>query len=101
MSNLYCLPGRAGGSPGYASGALRNGDHSDRADVRFARPNIQIYDAHAVDLYQWVCARYSRPKKWVLAERVSVNPPLKDKVFSTFLDQNPPFELRPENGVSP
>src|SRR5258708_2602932 len=22
-------------------------------------------------------------------------PPLKDKVFSTFLDQNPPFELRP------
>jgi hypothetical protein len=28
-------------------------------------------------------------------------PPLKDKVFSTFLDQKPPFELRPENGVSP
>ena len=28
-------------------------------------------------------------------------PPLKDKVFSAFLDQNPPFELRPENGVSP
>ncbi len=26
--------------------------------VRFARPNIQIYDAHVVDLYQWVCARY-------------------------------------------
>ena len=25
-------------------------------------------------------------------------PPLKEKVFSTFLDQNPPFELRPENG---
>ena len=24
----------------------------------FARPNIQIYDAHVVDLYQWVCARY-------------------------------------------
>src|SRR2546427_9170338 len=35
-----------------------NGDRSDRADVRFARPNIQIYDAHVVDLYQWVCARY-------------------------------------------
>ena len=31
---------------------------ADRADVRFARPNIQIYDAHVVDLYQWVCARY-------------------------------------------
>ena len=30
----------------------------DRADVRFARPNIQIYDAYVVDLYQWVCARY-------------------------------------------
>jgi hypothetical protein len=26
--------------------------------VRFARPNIQIYDAHVVDLYEWVCARY-------------------------------------------
>jgi hypothetical protein len=26
---------------------------------------------------------------------------LKDKRFSTFLDQNPPFERRPENGVSP
>jgi hypothetical protein len=26
---------------------------------------------------------------------------LKDKAFSTFLDQNPPFELRPENGISP
>jgi hypothetical protein len=25
---------------------------------------------------------------------------LKDKAFSTFLDQNPPFELRPENGIS-
>jgi len=31
---------------------------SDRAHIRFARPNIQIYDAHGVDLYQWVCARY-------------------------------------------
>jgi len=30
----------------------------NRAEVRFARPNIQIYDAHGVDLYQWVCARY-------------------------------------------
>ena len=27
--------------------------------------------------------------------------PLKDNAFSTFLDQNPPFELRPENGISP
>jgi hypothetical protein len=26
--------------------------------VRFARPNIQIYDARVVDLYQWVCAQY-------------------------------------------
>jgi len=26
--------------------------------------------------------------------------PLQDNAFSTFLDQNPPFELRPENGVS-
>jgi hypothetical protein len=28
-------------------------------------------------------------------------PPLKDNAFSTFLDQNPPFEQRPENGISP
>src|SRR6266481_2267923 len=27
--------------------------------------------------------------------------PLKYKAFSTFLDQNPPFELRPKNGISP
>jgi hypothetical protein len=26
--------------------------------VRFARPNIQIYDARVVDLYQWVYAGY-------------------------------------------
>jgi hypothetical protein len=26
--------------------------------VRFARLNIQIYDARVVELYQWVCARY-------------------------------------------
>jgi hypothetical protein len=26
-------------------------DHSHRAEIRFARPNIQIYDAHVVDLY--------------------------------------------------
>jgi hypothetical protein len=25
--------------------------------------------------------------------------PLKDNAFSTLLDQNPPFELPPENGV--
>jgi hypothetical protein len=25
--------------------------------VRFARPSIQIYDVHVVDLYQWVRAR--------------------------------------------
>jgi hypothetical protein len=38
--------------------ALRNGGDFDRADVRFARRNIQIYDARVVDLYQRVCARY-------------------------------------------
>jgi hypothetical protein len=36
----------------------------------------------------------------MLAESVS-QPPLKDKAFSTFLGQNPPFELPPENGISP
>jgi hypothetical protein len=27
--------------------------------------------------------------------------PLKDKAFSTFPDENPPFELPPKNGISP
>ena len=36
-----------------ATGKTRAG-----AGVRFARPNIQIYDAHVVDLYQWLCAPY-------------------------------------------
>ena len=26
--------------------------------VRFARPNIQIYDVDELDLYQWMCAQY-------------------------------------------
>jgi hypothetical protein len=26
--------------------------------VVFVLPNIQIYDTHVVDLYEWVCARY-------------------------------------------
>ena len=38
----------------FAAAALRNGDHWDR----FARADIQIYDACVVDVYQWVCARY-------------------------------------------
>jgi hypothetical protein len=33
-------------------------------------------------------------------ERVS-HLPLKNKAFLTFLDQNPPLELRPENGILP
>jgi len=41
-----------------SAGALRSGDHSDRADVRFASASIQISDARVVDLYQWVYARY-------------------------------------------
>jgi hypothetical protein len=35
-----------------------------------------------------------------VAERVACQLPLKDNAFSTFLDQNPLFELRPEIGVS-
>jgi hypothetical protein len=107
------------------------------------RPNIQIYDAHVVDLYQWVCPRYlvgvkgaeTKAKAQLspaldrISERItrafqtlsraeairaptiensnlpyisigyggeSVSQlPLKDKAFSTFLDQNPPLEQRP------
>lgn len=60
-----------------SAGALRNGDHSDRTDVRFARPIIQIYDPHVVDLYQWVCALYLVGVKGAetkaMAEKVSAN----------------------------
>ena len=41
-----------------SASALRSGDHSDRADVRFASASIQIYDAHVVDLYLRVYALY-------------------------------------------
>jgi hypothetical protein len=26
--------------------------------ARFARPNIEIYDAHVINLFQSICARY-------------------------------------------
>jgi hypothetical protein len=122
-----------------SAGAFLNGDHADRMDVRFAHPNIQIYDAHAVDLYQRVCARYlvgvtsgeAKAKRSYVrlstgfqngSRSLSKSGPaqnnpginhfnmiwrrecqsiLKDKAFSPFLDQNPPSELPPENGISP
>ena len=37
---------------------LLGGPAARRAYVRFARANIQIYDARAVDLYERVCAQY-------------------------------------------
>src|SRR5271169_4077182 len=85
-----------------AAGALRNGNPSDRANVRFARPNIQIYDTHVVDLYQWVCARYlvgvkGAETKAAGGESVSQSP-LKYKAFSVFPDQNLLFEPRSEMG---
>jgi len=123
-------------------------DIVDLTTVRFARPNIQIYDAHVVDLYQRVCARYlvgvkgAETKAKHSYARLSTefqngsrslskpcpaqnNPEvnhrktridlifqydggesvsqslLKDKAFSTFVDQNLPFELRPEMGIPP
>ena len=36
----------------------------------------------------------------MLRRRECQSTPLKDQAFSTFLSQNPPFELPPENGVS-
>jgi len=42
--------------------------------VRLARPNIQIYDARVVDLYQWVCAPYRvvarRPGSFPVGDRI-------------------------------
>jgi hypothetical protein len=40
------------------------------------------------------------PRRQIGGESVSQSP-LKDQAFSIFLDQNPPFELPPENGISP
>src|SRR5204862_85742 len=53
-----------------------------------------------------LCLRYDllpmcRLGKMAIGGEGVSQPPLKDKVFSTFLDQNSPLELRPENGVSP
>ena len=122
-----------------AAGALRGGDHSDCADVRFARPNIQIYYTHSrpvpngsVRGISLVRRARNKGKAQLssaldrISERITLafqtqkqsgglqsqkqkfslyfnmtggegvsQPPLKDKAFSTFLDQNPPFELRP------
>jgi hypothetical protein len=69
--------------------------------VRFARLNIQIYDAHVVDPYQWVCAQYLVGVKGAEAkaaggESVSQSP-LNDNASLTFLDQNPPSQPRPKN----
>ena len=37
---------------------LQNGAPPSTQTVRFARPNILIYDEHVSDLYQLICARY-------------------------------------------
>jgi hypothetical protein len=50
-----------------------------------------------------LCCRFARldtVEKQFGGESVSQSL-LKDKAFSTFLNQNPPFELPPENGISP
>ena len=50
-----------------------------RAYARFARPNIQIYDVHVVDLYQWARARYLAGVKGAedMAERVGFEPTVR------------------------
>src|SRR5258705_8354338 len=73
--------------------ALRNGDYSDRADVRFARPNIQIYDAHVVDLYQWVCARYLVGVKGAETKASAVklgSRPISERITLAFQNPVPP-----------
>src|SRR5205085_1510843 len=48
------------------------------------------------------CYRFEQPDTEENSGGESVSQSLlKDKAFSTLLDQNPPFEQRPENGVSP
>jgi hypothetical protein len=47
--------------------------------VRFARPNIQNYDAHVVDLYQWVARGIS------FARRVQIQ--LQKSDFNSALDR--------------
>ena len=112
--------------PWYCSLAISRNTHLLIAQIfPFARPNIQIYDAHVVDLYRWVCARYlvgakgaeTKAKRDLssaldrISEQITTDfqprgpwrrecqsIPLKDKAFLTFAGQNSPFELRPELG---
>jgi hypothetical protein len=55
-SCFWHRPATAGSS---SAGALRGGDTLIAQIVRFARPDIQIFDGNVVDLYVWsLCAVY-------------------------------------------
>ena len=84
--------------------ALRNGT----ADILIVTGEVPLPDNNVRPLWSERIL-VSLPEDHVLASGAVVywtdlrnesvsQPPLKDKVFSTFLDQNPPFELRPEWG---
>jgi hypothetical protein len=64
-------------------------DHSASADVRFARTNIQIYDAYVVDLYQWVCARYFAGVKGGIWRRECQSIPIERSSIFNFSKPKP------------
>jgi maltoporin len=61
--------------------------------LRFARPNIQIYDARVVDLYQWVCALYLVGVKGAetkaVAEREGFEPTVRFRPSGAFNYRTP------------
>jgi hypothetical protein len=67
------------------------------------RGNIAELDATALSSPSLFCCRFEtigyKEEQCGGGESVSQSP-LKDKVFSTFLDKNPRFGLRPKNGIS-
>ena len=68
---------------------------------RFTRPNIQIYDAHVVDLYKWVCARFFVGVKGAETKASAVklgSRPNFRKDYAGFPNPVPP---RSNPGVSP
>ena len=53
--------------------------------VRFDRPSIQIYDAHVVDLYQWICARYLVGMRVQILKQSATLDRISERITLTFI----------------
>jgi hypothetical protein len=95
-----------------AARSSRVGCHRARWQVCQTRPSKQMSDllatiSKSTTRTSSICTNGSvcgislfEGRRGYGGESVSQSP-LKDQAFSTLLDQNPPFELRPKAGVSP